>query len=151
MRERFELREGKWGMYFHDTYNGNDLPLKEVLDFLNAKSSEERGSEVGSARQTEEEYDEKLHKIVDSYKFEDSEEPEEGLDPFDDRPVRKDLEGEKEKLKARDKDCYNDEWCPSDCQGDSDTPCPDSEPSKPKDFYLGEKGFVVIEPKGGDK
>ena len=26
----------------------------------------------------------------------------------------------------------------------------DSKPSKPKDFYLGEKGFVVIEPKGGE-
>ena len=43
-----------------------------------------------------EQIQEKLHKIVDSYKFEDSEEPEEGFDPFDDRPVRKDLEGEKE-------------------------------------------------------
>lgn len=36
---RFELRNGKWGAYFHDTErggsDGSDLPLDEVLSKLN--------------------------------------------------------------------------------------------------------------------
>ena len=27
------------------------------------------------------------------------------------------------KPKARERPCYNDEWCPSDCQGDAEEPC----------------------------
>lgn len=33
---RYELRNGKWGAYFHDTKNnGFDMPLDIVLDKLN--------------------------------------------------------------------------------------------------------------------
>ena len=80
--------------------------LEQIIGKLNiiltAKSSEEKGSEVGSAsaresldRQTEEEYDEKLHKIVDSYKFEDSEERTKEIKGMD-HVLMMDLEGEKE-------------------------------------------------------
>lgn len=37
--ERFELRNGKWGAYFHDTQRGGtdgyDMPLDWVLEKLN--------------------------------------------------------------------------------------------------------------------
>ena len=119
MRERFELREGKWGMYFHDMYNGNDLPLKEVLDFLNAMCYGEIYEEPEEGLDP---FDEKLHKIVDSYKFEETEE---------------ESQKEADKEEAVEVAEY--------------LSLTDSKPSKPKDFYLGEKGFVVIEPKGGEK
>lgn len=32
---RFELRTGKFGQYFHDTSNGKDLSLSDVLNLLN--------------------------------------------------------------------------------------------------------------------
>ena len=33
---RYELRQGKWGPYFHDTSgSGFDMPLAEVLSTLN--------------------------------------------------------------------------------------------------------------------
>jgi hypothetical protein len=32
---RFELRQGKYGPYFHDTHNNFDMPLSEVLNTLN--------------------------------------------------------------------------------------------------------------------
>ena len=32
---RYELRNGKFGMYFYDTLTGQDLSLREVLDKLN--------------------------------------------------------------------------------------------------------------------
>ncbi len=33
---RYELRVGKWGPYFHDTRgNGYDMPLQDVLKTLN--------------------------------------------------------------------------------------------------------------------
>ena len=35
MSNRFEVRYGKWGAYFHDTYNNEDLPLEIVVDLLN--------------------------------------------------------------------------------------------------------------------
>lgn len=33
--DRYELRQGKWGPYFHDKQGGWDMPLQEVLDTLN--------------------------------------------------------------------------------------------------------------------
>lgn len=33
--DRFELRQGKWGPYFHDKSGGFDMPLHEVLITLN--------------------------------------------------------------------------------------------------------------------
>lgn len=35
VRQRYELRHGKFGPYFHDTRNGYDMPLDEVLNTLN--------------------------------------------------------------------------------------------------------------------
>ncbi len=37
MSKRFELRQGKFGPYFHDTERGGgfDMPLDHVLDKLN--------------------------------------------------------------------------------------------------------------------
>ncbi len=33
--DRYELRTGKWGPYFHDRERDVDLPLQEVLNTLN--------------------------------------------------------------------------------------------------------------------
>lgn len=33
--DRYEVRQGKWGMYFHDREHGYDMPLAHVLDTLN--------------------------------------------------------------------------------------------------------------------
>lgn len=35
VRQRYELRHGKFGPYFHDTRSGYDMPLGDVLDTLN--------------------------------------------------------------------------------------------------------------------
>lgn len=36
MSKRYEIRQGKFGAYFHDThYNGFDMPLEIVLEKLN--------------------------------------------------------------------------------------------------------------------
>ena len=35
MPPRFELRQGKFGPYFHDVVNGYDMPLQEVPNTLN--------------------------------------------------------------------------------------------------------------------
>lgn len=32
---RYELRNGKWGAYFHDTEKNQDMPLLDVLEVLN--------------------------------------------------------------------------------------------------------------------
>ncbi len=33
--DRYELRHGKWGPYFHDKIRGYDMPLEIVLNELN--------------------------------------------------------------------------------------------------------------------
>lgn len=35
VRDRYELRHGKWGPYFHDLRGGHDMPLSAVLNTLN--------------------------------------------------------------------------------------------------------------------
>lgn len=32
--DRYEIRTGKWGQYFHDTKYKRDMPLADVLDRL---------------------------------------------------------------------------------------------------------------------
>lgn len=35
MEKRFEIRDGKFGKYFHDIPSGVDMPLENVLRYLN--------------------------------------------------------------------------------------------------------------------
>lgn len=37
---RYELKEGKFGFYFYDTYEKKDLPLEKVLELLNEGPSD---------------------------------------------------------------------------------------------------------------
>lgn len=36
MGTRFEVRNGKWGAYFHDNHDNVDLTLDQVVDALNS-------------------------------------------------------------------------------------------------------------------
>lgn len=37
MSTRYELRQGKYGIYFYDTYAEEDLTLDEVISLLNGE------------------------------------------------------------------------------------------------------------------
>lgn len=41
MNKRFELRYGKFGAYFYDTFTGMDMGLMEVLERLNGEYVEQ--------------------------------------------------------------------------------------------------------------
>ena len=69
MSNRYEIRHGKWGAYFHDDSVGEDMPLEMVRDRLNAGDTKYVSATTGVAWSSKEAAGKVSAVIVDGVRF----------------------------------------------------------------------------------